>query len=254
MRTKYSGTLAVILAVEVLCAVLMLYLMRTEPSEAELAVMAFAEENGISYREYSDSVIDLLERNPEAEEFVMNYPLRQEVDIDLSDVDRTRGVPLLMQWDERWGYMEYGSDMVAITGCGPVCLSMVGYYLTGDAKFYPDQVVRFAEENGYYSRGNGSKWTLISEGGKTLGLDVKELPLVESKIAAYLQAGDPIIAVMGPGDFTSSGHYIVLTAYEDGQLSVNDPNSYRNSEKTWSYETFADQVRNLWVIKTGAEE
>lgn len=252
-KRKLSGKGLLFAAVVLGCVVLMLHLVREAPTQTELEVMEYAEEQGVSYRAYPQSLIDLLERNPETEEFVLNYPFRQELEIDLSEYDRSQGVPLFMQWDPRWGYLEYGSDMVAITGCGPVCLAMAGYYVTGDNSFSPDRVVAFASENGYYSSGNGSKWTLISEGGPALGLQVKELPLVESKIAGYLQAGNPIIAVMGPGDFTATGHYIVLTGYEDGMLSVNDPNSRANSEKLWSYETFADQVRNLWVILSAGE-
>lgn len=252
MKTKMGGRLALAALTLVLCAGLMVWLMLHKPTQTELELQAYAEEKGISYLAYPSSLVELMERNPETEEFVLNYPFREDEPIDLSEYDLTQGVPLFMQWDTRWGYMKYGSGFVAETGCGPVCLAMAGYYVTGDEKFSPDKMVEFALENGYYSPGNGSKWTLISEGGKTLGLAVKELPLVEKKIADYLKAGDPIIAAMGPGDFTSSGHYIVLTGYEDGMLSVNDPNSHANSEKLWSYETFADQVKNLWVIMAGA--
>jgi hypothetical protein len=54
---------------------------------------------------------------------------------------------------------------------------------------------------------------------------------------------------MGPGDFTSSGHYIVLSGCEDGLIRVNDPNSYQNSVKLWRYEDIESQFRNLWVIR-----
>ena len=54
---------------------------------------------------------------------------------------------------------------------------------------------------------------------------------------------------MGPGDFTTTGHFIVLSGCEDGLIKINDPNSYANSEKLWSYEEIADQIRNLWVIR-----
>ena len=79
----------------------------------------------------------------------------------MRDFDRSRGVPLMMQWDTRWGYIEYGSDVVGITGCGPLCLSMAGYYLTGDIKFSPDRVVEFALENGYNVNGSGSSWAPV---------------------------------------------------------------------------------------------
>ena len=141
-------------------------------------------------------------------------------------------------------------DMIAITGCGPTCLAMVGYYLTGDADTYdPAKVAAFSEKNGYYATGYGSSWTLISEGGVKLGLDVTEIPLVEKRIKDNLEVGNPIICAMGKGDFTSSGHYIVLVDLENGLIRVNDPNSYATSEKLWSYEQMESQFRNLWVIE-----
>ena len=218
-------------------------------SDAWETVENYAHARGISAREYPRTLVELLDRNPETEEFVLNYPFRQEEKIRMRDFDRSQGVPLMMQWDTRWGYIEYGSDVVGITGCGPLCLSMAGYYLTGDNKFSPDKVVAFALENGYNVSGSGSSWTLISEGGVKLGLDVIEIPLVKQRILDNLEAGNPIICVMGPGDFTTTGHFIVLVGEDDGLLRVNDPNSKSNSEKLWKFEDIESQFRNLWVIR-----
>lgn len=218
-------------------------------TETELKVKAYAEEKGIFYAEYPQSLIDLLERNPETEAFVLNYPFRDELALEAVSYDLAQGVPLMMQWDMRWGYLKYGSDVVGITGCGPVCLAMAGYYVTGDEAFNPANMVEFAKQNGYYSPGSGSSWTLISEGGVKLGLQVTEIPLVKKKIMDNLNAGNPIICAMGKGDFTTSGHYIVLVGTEDGLIRLNDPNSYANSEKLWSYEEMESQFRNLWVIQ-----
>ena len=218
-------------------------------TETELKVKAYAEEKGIFYSKYPQSLIELLERNPETEDFVLNYPFRDEAALEVFSYDLSEGVPLMMQWDKRWGYEKYGSDVVGITGCGPVCLAMAGYYVTGDESFNPADMVEFAKQNGYYSSGNGSSWTLISEGGVKLGLKVTEIPLVKKKIMNHLEAGNPIICAMGKGDFTTSGHYIVLVGTEDGLIRVNDPNSYANSEKLWSYEQMESQFRNLWVIE-----
>lgn len=218
-------------------------------TETELKVKAYAEEKGIFYSKYPQSLIDLMERNPETEEFVLNYPFRNDLAVEAFSYDLSEGVPLMMQWDPRWGYETYGSDVVGITGCGPTCLAMAGYYVTGDASFNPSDMVEFAQQNGYYSSGNGSSWTLISEGGVKLGLQVTEIPLVKKKIMDHLEAGNPIICAMGKGDFTTSGHYIVLVGTEEGMIRVNDPNSYANSEKLWSYEQMESQFRNLWVIQ-----
>lgn len=219
----------------------------SDATETERKVKAYADQMGIRYGAYPESLIGLLERNPETEDFVLNYPFREEKDYDLSDTSRD-SVPLFLQWDSRWGYEKYGSDMIAITGCGPTCLAMVGYYLTGDTNMSPDKVAKFAERSGYYEKGYGSSWKLISEGAQGLGLTATELPLVKSKMEDALENGSPIILAMGEGDFTSSGHYIVLTGVEDGAFRVNDPNSRINSEKLWTYEALEHQIRNIWAI------
>lgn len=218
-----------------------------ERSETEKAIKAYAEEKGISYGEYPQFIIDLYERNPETESFVLNYPFREKAEVDLSAYSRDT-VPLFLQWDPMWGYERYGSSCIAVTGCGPTCLAMAGYYLTGDASMSPDQVAAFAQKNGYYEAGYGSSWTLISEGAEKLGLTAQELPLVKKKMTDALEAGKPVILALGPGDFTTTGHYIVLAGVEDGLFRVNDPNSRVNSERLWSYEELEGQIRNIWAI------
>lgn len=177
------------------------------------------------------------------------FQSRQSIEIDLSEYLGSETVPLLFQWDERWGNTIYGSDVMTVTGCGPACLSMVLVHLLQDATFTPRYVADFAEENKYYAKGSGSKWALISEGGKTLGLDVTELPLDENRMKKNLELGNPIICIMGPGDFTTAGHFIVLRGVEDGKFIVNDPNSVENSERLWSYEEISGQIKNLWACR-----
>lgn len=219
-----------------------------ERSEQEQEIKAYAEERGISYGEYPYDIIELYENNPETREFVLNYPFREDMDIDLTAYEESTVVPLFLQWDPMWGYEDYGSGCIAITGCGPTCLAMVGYHLTGDSNMTPEQIAKFAERNGYYEAGYGSSWTLISEGAEKLGLTATELPLVKKKMTDALEAGNPIILAMGEGDFTSTGHYIVLTGVEEDAFRVNDPNSRINSGKLWTYEELEDQIRNIWAI------
>lgn len=215
------------------------------------AITEFARENGISLGAWPEELLDLLEKNPEAKDFVLNYPLKKdlEAEIDLSEYLDNDEVPLLLQWDERWGYTEYAGELMGLSGCGPTCLSMVCLYLLDDASYTPRYVAQFATENGYSVSGNGSSWTLISEGGGKLGLDVTEIPMDENRIIRNLEVGNPIICVMGPGFFTSTGHFIVMTGYEDGYVKVNDPNSPNRSEQTWKLTEVMEQIRNLWVCR-----
>lgn len=219
----------------------------TEKSAVE-TVVSFAADNGLALEDWPTEIIELLKKNPETEDFVLHYPLLKDTyqDINLSEYADTDEVPLFMQWDKRWGYTPYGEDMLAISGCGPTCLSMVCVHLLNDTSLNPRVIAQFSEENDFCAPGDGTKWTLISEGGVMLGLNVEEVYLDESNISQILESGNPIICAMGPGDFTSSGHYIVLTDYVDGMIKINDPNSIARSEKLWSYDEIAGQIDNLW--------
>ncbi len=214
-------------------------------------IAAFAMEHGLSTSIWPRELVDLLERNPDAEEFVLNYPLKKEktFEIDLTEQEHSGTVPLFFQWDERWGYTQYGDNVMGLTGCGPTCLSMVCVYLLNAGKYHPRYIADFAEENGYCVPGRGSAWALIFEGGETLGLDVTEIPLDEDRIVRNLEVDNPIICIMGPGDFTTTGHFIVLVGCEDGKFKVNDPNSRANSERLWSYDEIKGQIKNLWVCR-----
>ena len=219
----------------------------------EERLIIFAREKGLSIEEWPESLLELLQKNPDAEEFVRDYPFRPEEQepIDLSDQVGTGKVPLLYQWDKRWGYSKYGGQMMALTGCGPTCLSMACLYVLEDPKYTPLYVADFAEDNGYYVKGAGSSWTLISKGAKKLGLKVDTIPPNASRIMDELEDGNLVVCAMGPGDFTTSGHYILLAGAKDGKAIVHDPNSSTNSQKLWKVSGFRDQISMLWVIKTG---
>ena len=217
------------------------------PTEAEQLVHAYASHAKIPYGAYPKDLIALLETSPEARNFVLDYPERENMEIDLSAYEKET-VPLFLQWDPMWGYEKYGSSYLAVTGCGPTCLAMAGYYLTDDEAMNPLTVAEFAERSGYYAKGYGSSWTLISEGAGKLGLTAKELPLVKKKMVDAVEAGNPVILAMGKGDFTTTGHYIVLTAWDGEAFSVNDPNSRERSKQLWTYEQLEGQIRNIWSI------
>ena len=257
MKTKRSAIVTVcvlcILLTGLLCAKPAYYLYRDitfsreEHSAEAWEVKHYAESQNLSIGHWPWEIIALYENNPETKEFVLNYPFWEEISVDITSYS-AETVPLFLQWDPMWGYEDYGSSCIAVTGCGPTCLAMVGYYLTGDPNMTPNKIAQFSERNGYYEKGYGSSWTLISKGTEKLGLTATELPLVKSKMIKALEEGTPIILALGKGDFTSSGHYIVLTGLEESAFRVNDPNSVIRSEKLWTYEELEGQIRNIWAI------
>lgn len=219
------------------------------PLTAEEEIAAVAEKHNLETSAWPDSLVELLAKNPDARDFVLDYPFNKDknYEIRLDEFKNSKTVPLLFQWDERWGYHLYGDELMGLSSCGPTCLSMVCIYLLNDVSYNPKYIAEFSEREGYRVPNQGSAWALISEGGRKLGLQVSEIAPVEAIVQQNLEAGNPIICVMGPGIFTETGHFIVLTAYKNGKITINDPNSKRNSEKQWEFSEFKDQICNLWV-------
>lgn len=220
------------------------------PDPRECSLEAFAAANDLSLSDYPDRLLELLEKNPETREFVLNYPLDygKEPVVDMSEYEKCETIPLFMQWDRRWGYMDYGSSVAGLTGCGPVSLSMVVYYFTRDPAASPDNMIRFALDEGYCVTGRGTAWSLMDEGARQWGLHSYFTAASWDLIAENLEKGNPIICLMDPGDFTTVGHFLVMTGLEDGLIRVNDPNSYANSEKLWDYDDIGDQIACMWIL------
>ena len=126
---------------------------------------------------------------------------------------------------------------------------MVLYYMTGDETLLPDVISEYSMENDYYMYGTGTKWTLFEGAGKLYGLTVTQPDISKDVMTQALESGNLIICSMGPGVFTSTGHFVVFYGYEDGMFYVNDPNCVYRSRRTWEYEEFGSQIKRIWVFE-----
>lgn len=200
--------------------------------------------------QYPKQLQELALKNEEALEFVYDYPAEhvKEHTIDLTEEASMDSVPLLVQWDKRWGYEKYSGNFFAASGCGPTTLSMVVVYLTHNREASPLAVAKYSKEAGYSVDGSGSSWTLISEGCRHYGVKAKAVALDESRMKAELDEGHPIVVNVGPGDFTDTGHFMVITGYDDEGFSINDPNSIEKSGKRWLFKNISSQIRAVWSM------
>lgn len=199
---------------------------------------------------YPEELLEMLEKNEETYEFVTGYPNRAEYmgsEINLTEECQTQTVPLLMQWDRRWGYDSYGNDMIGVAGCGPSCMTMAYIYLTGDTSMNPRKMAEYAYENGFYTE-VGTSWSFFTDGAASLGISSRELSLEEGQMKSALDNGGVVICSMRPGDFTTTGHFILIRGYDGNGFYVNDPNSRKNSEKQWDFQTLSSQIKCLWSL------
>lgn len=155
--------------------------------------------------------------------------------------------PALYQTDAQWADTRYANDTLRESGCGPTCMAMVYVNLTGRKEMDPAKMCAYSENGGYVDAG-ATSWRFMSDGAKGLGLRSKELSADRNVIKNEVAAGHPVIAIMGPGDFTTTGHFIVICGIdEQGKAIIRDPNSEANTNKAWSLDTIISQARNFWA-------
>lgn len=165
---------------------------------------------------------------------------------------RAGEVPFLYQIDQQWAGHPYAGGTVEKNGCGPTCLSMVYVSLTGRDDLDPAAMADFSERGGYTTDGM-TAWALMTDGAAELGLVSEELPASAGAVREALLAGRPVICSVGPGDFTTTGHFVVLSGLtEDGEVVVHDPNSAERSAHPWDLERVLGQCLNLWAFSCPA--
>ena len=170
----------------------------------------------------------------------------------LTETEKRMEFPLLLQWDPRWGYTYYGDDsVIGLAGCGPTCLSMVLFYLTGEDAWTPDKVAEYAMENDYYMAGTGTMWKLFDEMPQRFGLSVENPDITEDCLAGELEKGNILVMAVRTGDFTAVGHFLVVYGYDEEGFWINDPNCVARSGKSYSFERLKPQIKNVWSIGSG---
>lgn len=165
---------------------------------------------------------------------------RQDADapsLDLGDVvftDASTPVTYYNQTDVRWSEAEYSGSTIGVAGCGPSCVAIVVSSLTG-TPVTPDEAAAWSERTGHAAYGNGSYPALIPDALEHYGLTVQRAgtPSAQQLVDA-LAAGKLVVVLMGPGAFTTGGHYIVLRGVtSEGGILVADPYTYSFCQREW---------------------
>lgn len=132
---------------------------------------------------------------------------------------------------------------VSSSGCGATSLSMVIAYLTGNTEQTPYTLFCDAYDAGKY-HGDGWSHSTLSYYAKQYGIKNKWISNDADAIIEALKEGKPVIAHMGPGIFTSRGHYVVLRGItDDGLILLNDPVSKTKCKKAFPIQTLLTQAR-----------
>ena len=167
---------------------------------------------------------------------------------DIQMEGNSMGIPEMYQYLGAWADYPYGDGTIRDSGCAIACLAMVTSYMKSSV-ITPLDIVDFTG-NRYYVDGVGSSWSIFPAVASHYGYNCSSLGKDAKAIISALESGHPVIASMGPGTFTSTGHFIVLKGItEDGRILVNDPNdsASKNYNRTeFNLNLILSQGKNFW--------
>ena len=166
-----------------------------------------------------------------------------------------------LQTDTRWKNHNYSArgenKTIGSSGCGPTAAAMVAATLA-DKNVTPVTTAEWSMSHGYKALNQGTFYTYFVPQMSVYGITCKRLNTTnlygKSSSAAHTEAlnalnnGDWIIACMGKGNWTSSGHFILLYGYENGYVYINDPASTKAARIKNTWALFARQVKYMWTI------
>lgn len=175
------------------------------------------------------------------------------------------------QTDSRWKNVSYSvrgeSTTIGASGCGPTSAAMV-LATWADKNVTPKTECAWALKNGYKAYKSGTYYSYFVPAFKRYGLVCKQLnganiygnsnSIYHAQAKAAVDSGNLVIACMGKGNWTSSGHYVVVWKISGNVIYINDPASTKLARTQGSYSLFKSQVKYYWVINnpgktTGAE-
>ena len=165
------------------------------------------------------------------------------------------------QGDKKWGALPYrvSGELSTIksAGCGPTAMADV---LAAIVSPYIDPVTcaSWARQHGYKVLRSGTSYNYPVAQAAAYGASVRRLNManaynnpsnaVHSQALTELQAGNWLIACMGKGLWTNSGHYVVAYGYSGGRVWINDPASTRADRACNLWTLFSSQVKYYWVV------
>ena len=168
------------------------------------------------------------------------------------------GAPILLQKDFRWGYEKVTNEYIAAGGCLPTSLTMAYIGLTGKSDLDPKIIAQMAADNEFVGITGFTikfiKWFCDKYNFSCIKYEYRfkeefTMPPKEVLVDA-LNKGHYFAASCRIGVFTSGGHAILITGYDEENdcFRVNDPDNLERSQKTWTYEELAPELETIWDI------
>lgn len=152
----------------------------------------------------------------------------------------------LYQDDYRRALFQYEGveKSVSSSGCGAVCVSMAISFLAPETEQTPESLLLLAYEKQLYY-GSGLSRRALSQILDAYDLEGEWVGKGPKRLRRELRAGRPMIAYMGPGTFTTTAHYIIISGIDrNNRVWVIDPKSKARSMRWYPLELIFDEAAN----------
>ena len=199
---------------------------------------------------YTDTrMIELAVSEPEAVDFVANYPSSDKTSSSYSDEVSQGTYPQLFDWDSRWGNVDYSGGALGVTGSGPTVVAMAYMGLTGKSDQTPATIATTVSDGGYTDKDAGTSTSFFSDGLSSLGLSANEYTVSADNISSLLQDGTPLAVLVKADTLTKYAHWVLVVGVgDDGALVVYDPTSAIVSSHTWAASTIAYDGDTMYAL------
>ena len=166
------------------------------------------------------------------------------------------------QTDKRWSDNDYSAPGETTTikaeGCGIACSAMVIASLA-DKKVTPADTAAWSKDHGYKALRQGTYYSYFQPQMAEYGIKCnmmnsancygKPNAEVHGRVKKALDAGNWVISVAGKGDFTSSGHYILLWGLDQDNVLIKDPYNTKAICSKMDWDRFVKQQKYYWEVQ-----
>lgn len=172
-----------------------------------------------------------------------------------------------MQCDPKWGKQDYSTEgektTICESGCGTTSMAMAVSTLL-EKMITPAEVSDWSKKNGFKALRQGTYYSFFGAYAKHLKLkayrlnranlrNAKDTAKYHKAVIEELEKGNLVIACMGKGLWTNSGHYILLWQIKDGVAYINDPASSKTERTRGSWERLKAEVKYYFIIENPKE-
>lgn len=168
-----------------------------------------------------------------------------------------------LQTDKRWSSVSYSapgeSTTIGRSGCGPTAAAMV-VASWKNSKETPIEACAWSVKKGYKAISNGTYHSFFNPYGAAHNLTITQITnsnvqnmsstnasAAHEKALNAIKNGDLVICLMGKGNWTSGGHYILWYDYDGTNVYINDPGSTKSTRVKNKLTLLRSQVKHYWI-------